>query len=89
MPEMERKRMHEMQVGEAGVIRVVNGTPVLRRRFLELGITPGTPVICVGRAPFGDPVSYRIRGNVFALRCADTERIEVEIHGKKGFANRK
>ena len=39
---------------------------------------PGTRVTCVRRALSGDPIAYRIRGAVVALRKCDAAQIEVQ-----------
>lgn len=40
-------------------------------RLVELGMTPGTPVAIVRRAPFGDPIEIELRGTRLCLRRAD------------------
>lgn len=45
------------------------------RRLLDLGLTEGTWVTCVQKAPSGDPAAYLIRGAVVALRRADADRV--------------
>ena len=77
---MELKRMSEMKVGERGAIYAVEDTGNLNRHFSRLGLTCGTEVQCVGIAPFGDPMSYRVGETVFAFRHCDTEKIRVEVH---------
>jgi DtxR family Mn-dependent transcriptional regulator len=39
-----------------------------RRRFLDLGLTPGTRIFPELENSFGDPRAYRIRGTLIALR---------------------
>ena len=39
-----------------------------RRRLLDLGFVPGTTVTVDLRSPLGDPIAYRVRGTVVALR---------------------
>ena len=66
----------------ARVVAVADGIPAGdRRRLLELGIFPGTPVTAVRRSPLGDPVAYEVRGMVVALRRAQARFIEVEHVG--------
>ena len=50
----------------------------MRRRVQDLGLVPGTRVTCVRRALPGDPIAYRIRGAVVALRKCDAAQIEVQ-----------
>ena len=39
-----------------------------RRRWLDLGLVPGTRVEAIRCSPAGDPVMYRVRGTLLALR---------------------
>ncbi len=51
---------------------------VERRRMMDLGILPGTVITAEMRSPGGDPVAYRIRDAVIALRNTQAENIRVE-----------
>jgi len=48
-----------------------------RRRFLDLGLTPGTPIFPELKNFFGDPRAYRVRGTLIALRKDQAEMILV------------
>ena len=49
-----------------------------RRRLLDLGLLPGTLVEAKMASASGDPVAYRIRGAVIALRRSQAEQIHVQ-----------
>lgn len=49
-----------------------------RRRFLDLGITPGAGIERVMQGAFGDPTAYRIRGTLIALRREQSDLIWIE-----------
>ncbi len=49
-----------------------------RRRMMDLGIVPGTVVRAELESSGGDPIAYRIRGAVIALRKQQAERIQVQ-----------
>ncbi|NIW11337.1 MAG: iron dependent repressor, partial [Gammaproteobacteria bacterium] len=49
-----------------------------RRRFMDLGILPGTKITNEMRSPTGDPTAYRIRGAVIALRQEQAKLIFVK-----------
>lgn len=51
---------------------------VQRRRLLDLGFVPGTSVTPELPSPGGDPVAYRVRGALVALRKAQAALILVE-----------
>ncbi len=63
-------------------VEVVSISPICRgaerRRFLDLGILPGTIVKAEMRSPSGDPTAYRIRGALIALRHQQAEYIKVK-----------
>lgn len=65
--EGERARVAELQAQ--------NG---MRRRLLDLGLTPGTQVECELKSPSGDPAAYRIRGALIALRRRDAALVLIE-----------
>ena len=48
-----------------------------RRRFMDLGILPGTPIAAEIQSPGGDPTAYRIRGALIALRRDQADLIHV------------
>lgn len=49
-----------------------------RRRFLDLGLTPGTIIYPELPNPFGDPRAYRVRGTLIALRRDQADQIWVQ-----------
>lgn len=51
----------------------------IRRRLMDVGLTPGETVRCLFTARHGDPIAYWIRGAVIALRREDAETILVEL----------
>ncbi len=67
--------LSEMQVGERAVVEGVFSPDEaffpMHRRLLDLGFVPGAAVECVGKSPCGDPLAYRIRSAVVAIRAAD------------------
>jgi DtxR family Mn-dependent transcriptional regulator len=48
-----------------------------RRRLLDLGFVPGTVVEVERVSPLGDPVAYRVRGSVVALRSEQARLIRI------------
>jgi len=49
-----------------------------RRRFLDLGLTPGTLIFPELKNFFGDPRGYRVRGTLIALRKDQASQIWVK-----------
>jgi len=68
----------DLQIGKSGIVETVGGEKVLRRRLLDMGITPGTTVTVKKAAPMGDPIELILRGYVLSLRLQDAERITIK-----------
>ena len=59
------------------VVKVHGEGSSLRRRLLDMGITPKTQVTLVRCAPLGDPIEFNVRGYALTLRKADAQLVEV------------
>ena len=70
--------LRSLGVGKTGRVLAVSGEKVLRRRLLEMGITPRTTVTVKKTAPMGDPIELLLRGYVLSLRLEDAEKITIE-----------
>jgi Fe2+ transport system protein FeoA len=74
--------LKDLQIGKSGTVSAVGGEKALRRRLLEMGITPGTTVTIKKAAPMGDPIELLLRGYVLSLRLQDAEKITIETIGE-------
>ena len=70
--------LRDLSVGKSGCVLTVGGEKVLRRRLLEMGITPRTVITVKKAAPMGDPIELLLRGYVLTLRLEDAEKITVK-----------
>ena len=70
--------LKDLGIGKSGLVLEVNGEKVLRRRLLEMGITPRTTITVKKAAPMGDPIELLLRGYVLSLRLEDAEKITVD-----------
>ncbi len=75
---MNEKRLSEMSVGERGCVGLIETKGSMRRRLLELGMSVGTEIVCVGKSPFGDPMAFSVRGTDIALRRSDAKNIIIK-----------
>jgi DtxR family Mn-dependent transcriptional regulator len=53
-----------------------------RRRLLDLGLTPGVEVTAEMSGAFRDPVAYRVRGSLIALRNEQARHVMIEPNGR-------
>ena len=70
--------LDKLKVGAYGVIEAVGGEGALRRRLLDMGLTPRTRVTLQKVAPMGDPIEIRVRGYELTLRVEEAKKIEIE-----------
>lgn len=70
--------LDEIQPGKTVVIDSVGGQGLLRRRLLEMGLTPKTKIKVRKIAPMGDPIEVYLRSYVLTLRKDDASIIEVK-----------
>lgn len=63
--------------GESGIVERIELTGATKRRLIEMGITPGTRVGVLKRAPLGDPIEILLRGFSLTIRGEDAEKILV------------
>ena len=70
--------INDLVVGAEGTITQVGGEGVLRLRFLDMGLIPGTKVKVQKIAPLGDPIQILIRGYELTIRREDAAKISVK-----------
>ena len=70
--------LSEVKIGKTVKITQVNGQGALRRRLLDMGLTPNTKVSVRKVAPMGDPIELFLRGYSLSIRLDDAKNIEVE-----------
>ena len=69
--------LKELKPGESGTQLVNWGKGVMRRRLMDMGVTPGVSIKVIKVAPLGDPIEVNIRGYALSLRKSDAEQIIV------------
>lgn len=70
--------LNQYKPGESGVVEAVGGEGALRRRLLDMGLTPGTRISVRKVAPFGDPMELHLRGYELTLRGEDARNIKMK-----------
>ena len=71
----ETDTLDAMTPGRHAAVSALLCSGSIRRRLLDLGMIPGTRVVCIGSSPLGDPSAYLVRGAVIALRRKDCRQI--------------
>ena len=56
----------------------VRGEGAVRRRLIDMGITPGAEIYLRKKAPLGDPIEISLRGYELTLRKAEAANVEMK-----------
>lgn len=74
---MPDKTVNDMKIGETAIVKSLGCSGALRRRIIDMGITPGAVVIMRKAAPMGDPLEINVRGYELSIRRAEAREILV------------
>lgn len=72
-----RRTLNDIAIGESVVVDKLLMHGAMRRHLLDIGLTEGARVECIGRSPAGNPTAYLIRGAVIAIRSEDSREIVI------------
>lgn len=72
------KTLRDVKIGESAKVKSLSGEGPVRKRLMDMGITPGAQIVVRKVAPLGDPVEITVRGYELSLRKAEAANIIVE-----------
>ncbi len=72
------KTVNELKIGEKAIVTGLGCSGALRRRIIDMGITPGAVIIMRKAAPMGDPIEINVRGYELSIRRSEAKEITVE-----------
>ncbi|MEE9384687.1 MAG: FeoA family protein [Nannocystaceae bacterium] len=82
IPATARTTVHrglcDLEIGARARVHAVDSAAGLTVRLLEMGLVPGTEITLIKRAPFGDPLEFRIRGYHLSLRRSEARLVRIE-----------
>ncbi len=70
--------LRDLKPGQSGQVVSLGESGPLKRRIMDMGVTPGVQVKVIKVAPLGDPVEVHVRGYELSLRKEEASRIQVE-----------
>ena len=74
--EERKKTLEDLAPGQSGtILSIGNKSGTVKRRLVDMGLTPGTEVRVTKIAPLGDPVEVSLRGYELSLRKGDAAQI--------------
>ncbi|HIT90122.1 MAG TPA: ferrous iron transport protein A [Candidatus Merdenecus merdavium] len=70
--------LQELRPGQEGTVVSIGVRGALKRRIMDMGVTPGTVIKVIKVAPLGDPIEVNIRGYELSLRKDEAAQIEMK-----------
>ncbi len=71
------KTVNDLAFGEKAIVTGLGCSGALRRRIIDMGITPGARIIVRKAAPMGDPLEVNVRGYELSIRRSEAKEIRV------------
>ncbi|MBU5424826.1 ferrous iron transport protein A [Tissierella pigra] len=71
--------LKDLKPGQEGTVISIGDKGPMRRRIMDMGVTPGTVIKVIKVAPLGDPIEVNIRGYELSLRKDEAENIEIKM----------
>ena len=69
--------LDQLPLGQSAKVAKLIGPPAVKRRLMEMGLTPAATVQAIRRAPMGDPLDIKIRGYHLSLRKEEAAAVEL------------
>ncbi len=71
-------KLSNVSPGHSGVVIKLGKSGKLRRKIIDMGITPGTKITVLSVAPLGDPIKIEIRGYELSIRKSECQEIIID-----------
>jgi ferrous iron transport protein A len=71
--------LKNLKPGQSGSVISIGNKGPIKRRLMDMGVTPGAALKVVKVAPLGDPIEINIRGYELSLRKVEAEQIVVSV----------
>lgn len=69
--------LKDLKPGQQGIVEGIAATGSMKRRIMDMGITPGVEIRVIKAAPLGDPIEVNVRGYELSLRKEEAKQIEM------------
>jgi Fe2+ transport system protein FeoA len=71
--------LDRLEIGEKGTVFKIEVVGPARKRIAEMGLSKGTEVDMVRKAPMNDPIVFKVRGYFISLRKSEASLILVRL----------
>lgn len=67
-----------LKPGESGVVTSIGTKGPMKKRLMDMGVTPGAQIKVIKVAPLGDPIEVNLRGYELSLRKDEAAQIIID-----------
>lgn len=71
--------LRDLRPGQSGIVTYLEVSGALKRRLIDMGITPGVQIFVRKEAPLGDPIEINLRGYELSIRKKDAQNIKITM----------
>lgn len=71
--------LSDLKPGESGSVVSIGTKGPMKRRIMDMGVTPGVDIKVIKVAPLGDPIEVNVRGYELSLRKDEGKQIQVRV----------
>lgn len=71
--------LRDLKPGQKGKVSSIGTSGAMKRRIMDMGVTPGVEIKVIKAAPLGDPIEVNVRGYELSLRKDEAAQIQVEM----------
>lgn len=70
--------LNQLKPGQSGKVKSIGSRGIIKKRLMDMGVTPGAEFKVIKVAPLGDPIEINIRGYELSLRLDEAKQIVIE-----------
>ncbi len=70
--------LDKLGIGKSAKVICINNSSI-KRRLMDIGLIEDNIVSCYLVSPLNDPIAYKIKNAIIAIRKSDSKNIEVEV----------
>jgi Fe2+ transport system protein FeoA len=70
--------LSEIKKGQKAIVLRLDNPKKIKKRLENVGVTPGTKIVFIRKAPLGDPIEIKVRDFYLAIRLSDADKIWVK-----------
>lgn len=71
--------LKDLRPGQEGTVVSIGEKGSMKRRIMDMGVTPGVSIKVIKVAPLGDPIEINVRGYELSIRKSEAENIQMKI----------